>query len=85
MFFDITGHDFQNMGWVEKSFVFTATGVMTTLAFASQTSNDNNSPGFGPALDNVKVDPAIPEPASLLLPGSGLAGLGAPARFRRRS
>jgi choice-of-anchor C domain-containing protein len=67
--FDLNGYDLVNMGWVEKSFLFTATGTSTTLTF---TSLDNTA--YGPALDNVSVN-AIPIPPSALLMGSGLLGL----------
>ena len=64
-----------NMGWVTRSFTFTATSVTTTLEFLSTTHNgtEPNSP-YGPALDNVSVV-GIPEPALMYLLVAGLAGL----------
>jgi choice-of-anchor C domain-containing protein len=51
--FDITGKSFRNMGWLPKSWTFTARGVMTTLEFRSLTVSPQT--GYGPAIDNVSV------------------------------
>ncbi len=84
--FDVTGHSLGSMGWEFRSFQFIAGGTSTTLSFVS-TIGDPCC--YGPALDNVTVTPrdqapaAVPEPASLLLLGTGLlSGLRA-ARRRR--
>ena len=66
-------HD--GMGWIEKSLIFQALGNETTLMFASLMPED--SP-YGPALDNVRVTETAaqaPVPATMLLLGTGLAGL----------
>jgi choice-of-anchor C domain-containing protein len=49
--FDTTGKSFTNMGWVDKSFDFTATGTSTNLSFAG----DPLASCWGPALDHVRV------------------------------
>lgn len=64
--FDTTGKSFSNMGWVSKSWDFTANSTTTTLEFVGLTNSI-----AGPALDNVSVI-AVPEPSSML----GLLSLG---------
>ncbi len=51
--FDITGKNFRSMGWLPKSWTFTAREVTTTLEFRSLTVAPLT--GFGPAIDNVSV------------------------------
>jgi choice-of-anchor C domain-containing protein len=73
--FDITGKSTTNMGWLSKSWDFTANSTTTTLEFISLTNSFD-----GPALDNVSVialsppptPTPIPEPSSVL----GLLSLG---------
>lgn len=78
--FDITGTSTTNMGWVSKSWDFTATGTTTTLQFSGI-----NSGAAGAALDNVSVmlsstpptPTSIPEPSSILgLLSLGVLGIG---------
>jgi len=69
--FDATGKTKANMGWITKSFVFTATDINTSLKFTSMMSSTD---AWGPALDNVSVT-VIPEPGTFLLLGFGFAGL----------
>jgi choice-of-anchor C domain-containing protein len=79
--FTVTGSDSRaNMGWTEFSYKFLATGSSTTLAFASATGT-----AFGPALDNVSVSAAVPEPTSWALMLVGFGGLGAVLRRQRRT
>jgi choice-of-anchor C domain-containing protein len=68
--FDANGKSTTDMGWIYKTFNF-ASGVQSqsTLFFQSSTLNDWG----GPALDDVVV--VTPIPSTLLLLGSGLAGL----------
>ncbi|TRU68779.1 MAG: choice-of-anchor C family protein [Microcystis viridis Mv_BB_P_19951000_S69] len=76
--FDITGKSPSNMGWVSKSWDFTANSTTTTLEF----SGLGNST-VGAALDNVSVI-AVPEPSSMLgLLGLGVLGIG--SALRRQS
>jgi choice-of-anchor C domain-containing protein len=67
-----------NMNWQFNVMTFTATGTTTTLTF---TSTENSA--FGPALDDVQLN-EIPEPASLLLFGLGLGGLGLWRRAQKK-
>jgi choice-of-anchor C domain-containing protein len=67
--FNVSGKTGTDMGWVERSFQFTALGSSSTLQFLSATVGS-----YGPALDNVSVT-RVPLPASLLLLASGLLGL----------
>ena len=78
--FDITGKSRSNMGWVSKSWGFTATGTTTTLSFLNLADT-----AYGPALDNVSVialsppptPTSIPEPSSMLgLLSLGVLGIG---------
>jgi len=48
--FDTTGRSLTDMGWVTHTLPFTATSTSTTITFESLTTS-----GFGPALDNVRV------------------------------
>lgn len=82
--FDTTGKSAQNMGWLAETWTFTANASTTTLEF--QTA-DNPVTGWGPALDNVAVNPvqtqgAVPEVSSLLLLGTVAIAL---VGFRLRS
>ena len=76
--FDITGKSPSNMGWVSKSWDFTANSTTTTLEFIGLGNSD-----AGAALDNVSVI-AVPEPSSMLgLLGLGVLGIG--SAFKRQS
>jgi choice-of-anchor C domain-containing protein len=53
--FDVTGKTARSMGWLRKSWTFTAKADSTTLEFRSLTRSPLT--GFGPAIDNVTVTP----------------------------
>ena len=78
--FDTTGKSNSNMGWLSKSWDFTANSTTTTLEFIDLTNSI-----AGPALDNVSVmlsstppiPTSIPEPSSILgLLSLGVLGIG---------
>jgi choice-of-anchor C domain-containing protein len=79
--FDTTGATHSSMGWLTKSFIFTASGSTALLTFASTTLD--NGPSYGPALDNVSIT-ETPLPPALLLFGSALAGLTVLGRRKRQ-
>jgi hypothetical protein len=78
--FNTSGHSQTSMGWAPESLTFVATGTSTPLSFQS----DDNT-GFGPALDEVSVEPVggstgfVPEPTGIVamlgLAVMGLLGL----------
>ncbi|MDA0264821.1 MAG: choice-of-anchor C family protein [Chloroflexi bacterium] len=55
--FDNTGKSNTNMGWLEKSFLFTASASATDLVFKSL--NNTGDLRVGPALDNVRVNVVV--------------------------
>lgn len=61
-FFDTTGRSNADMGWLSKSWTFTATAAQTTLEFRSLTQEPET--GYGPAVDNISVT-VVPEPATM--------------------
>ena len=78
--FNTTGKSNSNMGWLSKSWDFTANSTTTTLEFIDLTNSF-----AGPALDNVSVialsppptPTSIPEPSSMLgLLSLGVLGIG---------
>jgi len=60
--FDIAGKSGSNMGWLSKSWTFTAKDASTTLEFRSLTVSP--STGWGAAIDNVSVTP-VDKPVQL--------------------
>ena len=64
------------------SFVTTATGNSETLSFTSQYTLDGQ--GIGAVIDDVSVDPVVPEPGTLVMLGTGIVGDAAAIRRKLR-
>jgi choice-of-anchor C domain-containing protein len=78
--FSTVGHDrISDMGWVSKSWLFTAVDPQTTLEFYSTFTASQFE---GPALDNVSVV-VIPEPSSAPLVLASLVLLGLMRKGRK--
>lgn len=75
--FSVAGRSPSNMGWTTHTWAFTASAATTTLEF--RTADGTATSGWGPALDNVSVDPvgstSVPEPGAFALIGLGIAVL----------
>lgn len=71
-----------DMNWVSQSLDFVATGASTTITFASGSGGANCC--FGPAIDNVSIANAVPEPATWALMLTGFFGLGTALRRQRQ-
>jgi choice-of-anchor C domain-containing protein len=74
--FDTTGHDKNNMGWTNILFTFFTTASTQTLTFTSLDAGY-----YGAAIDNVQM--SAPLPGTVMLLGTGLAGLVVHARRKR--
>lgn len=73
------GNTKSNMGWTDQVFSFTATNTTANLTF-SGTQDD----AYGPALDNVSISNAIPEPSTWAMMILGFGAVGVAARSSRR-
>ena len=79
-FFDVTGHTASDMGWEEQSFSFCAQDTSSKITFKSLSliPFPDGTYNRGAFIDNVRIQQIpnpVPEPATMLLLASGLAGL----------
>lgn len=75
------GNGFWN-NWVSQEYSFTATGTTATVQFDSV---GLNKAGYDVGLDNVRLSSAVPEPGSVILLLTMIAGLGLGTNRLRRS
>lgn len=75
-----SSNDRTTMNWMLYSYDFLATGSSTTLTFAADASAGCC---YGPALDNVSLVAAVPEPSTWAMMLVGLGALGYGLRRRR--
>jgi len=69
--FDITGKSGYNMGWVSKSWTFTANSASTTIEFRSLTASPTT--GWGAVIDNVSVTAPDGAPQPVVTKNAGAA------------
>jgi choice-of-anchor C domain-containing protein len=71
--FPVGANTRSSMGWSTYSTTFVASSGSTLLSF---TPNGDPNGAFGPALDNVSVSSAVPEPSTWAMMLLGFVGLG---------
>lgn len=78
--FDTAGLGPRNMGWVDRTYTFTANQTSMRLTF--YTEDTDGDPRTGPTLDNVRISEAVS--AAVPLPATGLLLIGALGALRMR-